>query len=171
MRCDEQIPLAASASLRDHATHRVTSAARGFCARIGRVSVLDHSPLDLEAARAKLRGSQSLMITQITNDRPRILGRELHIVERDHATHGHLPAFWRLSLVGDALQHPGGIALMAALAIRANDRIGYGEAASRIRRWSTTARRTTTAASSAASTLRMGHAPPRKQSNDEPNAR
>src|SRR5262249_19576424 len=143
--------LAARSTLRDHAAHRVTRTTRCFGARVGGVAILDHSPLDLEAAGAQLGGGGPLIVAQISNDCARRRGIELHVVERDHAPHGHLPTFRRFSLVRDALQHPGRVTLMTTLTIRARRGVADNEPSRRVTsRGSTAAARTTSATSGAA---------------------
>jgi hypothetical protein len=155
MRGDEKIPLVSRASLRDDATHRVARSARRLGARVGRVPIVDHAPLGLEARRLHLRRRQALMVAQVTNDRPGVLGIEVEVVQPDHATHGHLPAFGCFALEGNSLHDAGAILLVAPDAVTDDRAFGDRKSARRIGRGTARATVSSRGAAAAAAALRM----------------
>ena len=132
MRGDEQLPLPPRATLRDHAPHRVAGAASRLGARVGGVAILDHPPLDLEAPWPQLAGCEALIVAQVSHDRPRVSRIELHVVQRDHAAHRHLPAFGSFPLVRDPLHDARGVAHVTARTMRARRRVANDETGRRI---------------------------------------
>src|SRR5947209_7278078 len=62
MRREKQLPFSPRAALRDDASHRMTRAAGRLRLWIGRIAIVDHPPLRLEAARPQLRRRESLMV-------------------------------------------------------------------------------------------------------------
>src|SRR6185295_7183578 len=126
-------------------------------ARVGRVAIVDHATLGLEARRLHLGRREALMVAQATNDRPGVLRIEVEMVQSDHATHGHLPAFGCLALEGNSLHDAGAVLLVAPDAV-ANDRtFGDRKSARRIgRRTAGATVSSRAAAPTAAAALRVG---------------
>src|SRR5690349_15015350 len=147
----------------------MTCAARRLGARVRRISVFDHAPLDLEPTRPQLGGRESLIVAQVSNDRACRGGIELDAVQRDHATHGHLPPFGSLALERNALEHARRVALMAALTARARVDVVDDEALRSV--GGRPAAGAATTSGSASATLRLDDTSPDNKSNDEPNAR
>ena len=98
---EQERPLLLGAALRDHAAHRVALDAGELDPRVAGIVVVDHAPLDLEAARTKLLGGEALLVAEVAGDGPGVGGVEARSVQRDHPPDRRLPAFRRLAEVGD----------------------------------------------------------------------
>src|SRR3954471_11663522 len=73
------------------------------------------------------------MVAQIANNGPRVFGIEIEMVQANHSTHRHLPAFGRLSLERDSLHGACAVLLMTANAVANDGALGDRESARCIR--------------------------------------
>jgi hypothetical protein len=128
MRREQKLPFAPCAALCNDAAHRMARATGRLGLRVGRVAVLDHATLGLEAAGSQLRRSEALLIAQIPDDRARGGGLDSHSVQAGHASDGHLPAFGSFSFVRDALHEAGAVECMASATVRDRRLIANHEA-------------------------------------------
>src|SRR5262245_59057775 len=66
---DQQLPFAASPTLRDNASHRMARTTGRFGSSVRGVAVFDHPSLDLEPAGAQFTRCDAVGIAQVANDR------------------------------------------------------------------------------------------------------